>query len=470
MQLSLPLSPFNCDKRWKDRLECWRRPGDVFDPRGFGVDVISDAVARVFVEQHHYAGSLPPTRLCVGLFRKPGLAPAHLVGAAVFSIPMQAAVIPLHSWQDGTLGVLGWQQPAGTVTAQAEATTGRFSVADPRTTSTREGTGYLGSVPWSQPSGTITGDARPSKGGFTVADPRVDGHRKSVQMGVRQWTQPSCTVTGDMWPGCGPTSVADPRAGIGGETHKNVYRVVRWTQAAGTITGGHGPSSGGQAVSDPRCGWNAGAHQNKLAVTAYDRPARTVTAAGGHGVASGMQCVADPRPRCLNAESRDGYLTQGHYGVRSWCEPSGAVPAFAKNNNGSWSVADPRVDQLPSVDERLVAMIIAEDGTWHRPFTTLELAALQTMFDPEELFEQVDGAWRCRQERPWVMAGRSDSVWREHIGNAVPADSAAAIATVMGTTLLLAATGQTFTLSNEPIWVSPLAWAVSLPAPLEMMQ
>lgn len=37
------------------------------------------------------------------------------------------------------------------------------------------------------------------------------------------------------------------------------------------------------------------------------------------------------------------------------------------------------------------------DGTWHRPFTTLELAALQSLVDPEEFLES-DGlsasAWR----------------------------------------------------------------------------
>ena len=32
---------------------------------------------------------------------------------------------------------------------------------------------------------------------------------------------------------------------------------------------------------------------------------------------------------------------------------------------------------LPNADARPVAVIQALDGTWHRPFTTLELAALQ---------------------------------------------------------------------------------------------
>lgn len=91
--------------------------------------------------------------------------------------------------------------------------------------------------------------------------------------------------------------------------------------------------------------------------------------------------------------------------------------------------------------------IRALDGTWHRPFTTLELAALQSLVDPDEDF---------------LLEGQSDSAWRERIGNAVPPDAAAAIAGVMGTTLLLAMTGETFMLSSQPIWVRPVAMALSI--------
>lgn len=52
--------------------------------------------------------------------------------------------------------------------------------------------------------------------------------------------------------------------------------------------------------------------------------------------------------------------------------------------------------------------------------------------------------------------------WRERIGNAVPPDAAEAIAGVMGTTLLLAWSGETFVLSAAPIWVRPVAVALSV--------
>jgi hypothetical protein len=102
---------------------------------------------------------------------------------------------------------------------------------------------------------------------------------------------------------------------------------------------------------------------------------------------------------------------------------------------------------MPAADQKLVAHIRSEDGTWHRPFTTLELAALQTLVNPEEMLE---------------LDGLSDSAWRERIGNAVPCDAAQAIGHVMGTTLLLAFSGETFILSAQPIWVRPIAVGLSL--------
>jgi hypothetical protein len=153
--------------------------------------------------------------------------------------------------------------------------------------------------------------------------------------------------------------------------------------------------------------------------------------------ADGAMSVADPR--AMHRARGNDYLTGGHYGVVPWDEPSGAVSAAAGHDNGRWSVADPR---MPVTTEQLVAVIRSLDGTWHRPFTTLELAALQSLVEPEAFLE---------------LDGLSDSAWRERIGNAVPPNAAQAIAGVMGTTLILAATGQTFVLSSLPIWVRSVA-------------
>nr|WP_215890065.1 DNA cytosine methyltransferase [Acidithiobacillus ferrooxidans] len=102
---------------------------------------------------------------------------------------------------------------------------------------------------------------------------------------------------------------------------------------------------------------------------------------------------------------------------------------------------------MPAQSAKLVAVIRALDGTWHRPFTTLELAALQGLVDPEDHLE---------------LEGLSDSAWRERIGNAVPPPAAQAIAEVMGQTLLLSWAGETFVLNAMPIWVRPVAMALSV--------
>lgn len=75
--------------------------------------------------------------------------------------------------------------------------------------------------------------------------------------------------------------------------------------------------------------------------------------------------------------------------------------AAGSHDNGRFSVADPR---LPSPGDQLRCCIVAEDGAWHRPFTTLELAALQGLVNPDEHLE---------------LEGASHSGWRERIGNAV---------------------------------------------------
>ena len=138
------------------------------------------------------------------------------------------------------------------------------------------------------------------------------------------------------------------------------------------------------------------------------------------------------------------YATAGHFGVIPWDGSTGAVSSAACQDNGRWSVADPR---LHDPTDRVVAVIRALDGTWHRPFTTFELAGLQSLVGPEEQLE---------------LDGLSDADWRERIGNAVPPDAAQAIASTMGTTLLLDWSGEGFMLSSVPIWVRPVAVALSV--------
>lgn len=257
-------------------------------------------------------------------------------------------------------------------------------------------------------------------------------------MGVHAWNDSTGTIAGRSSPTNGAFSVADPRAPVNALQYQQ-YGVRRWGDTTGAIIGVKSPGQGTFSVADPRPNWNR--HSGNLRVVPFDRAAGTIIA-GGKGVQGGWQSVADPR--AMNRGKGDAYLTGGHYGVVGFDQSAGAVSASACHDNGRFSVADPR---LPAADERLTCVIRSLDGTWHRPFTTLELAALQSLVDPEEQL---------------ILDGLNDSDWRERIGNAVPPAAAEAIAHVMGTTLLLAAAGETFMLSSMPIWVRPVAVGLSV--------
>lgn len=170
--------------------------------------------------------------------------------------------------------------------------------------------------------------------------------------------------------------------------------------------------------------------------------------------------VADPRLTCTPGQT-------GHLGVQGWASPSHAVRAHFNVQNAPASVADPRDTQKqegrprPAEGPRLQLgpdgvhsiegapidiesrrplhlVIRAADRTWHRPMTTLELAALQSF--PR----------RLRGE--WLDFGVSKAVARELVGNAVPPDAAEAIARSCGATLDAAGDG-VWTLDARAIWV-----------------
>jgi site-specific DNA-cytosine methylase len=220
--------------------------------------------------------------------------------------------------------------------------------------------------------------------------------------------------------------------------HRNGYMGVNdWNESMGTVAGKSKPTNGNFSVADPR----GNGFASKYAVTHFDRSSGTVIA--GSTTGQGAFAVADPRPG-MKRQKGDSYYGRGHYGVIPWDGSCGAVSAAASHDNGRWSVADPR---LPNATEKCLAVIRSIDGTWHRPFTTLELAALQSLIEPEEYLE---------------LDGLNDEAWRERIGNAVPPSAAKAIAEVMGTTILLARSGETFLLSNASVWVKPMAIALSI--------
>jgi site-specific DNA-cytosine methylase len=336
--------------------------------------------------------------------------------------------------------------------------------------------GALGVHSMQDSAGVIAGRSHPLNGAFSVADPRFDpsaAWKDGQAYGVRRWDASTGAIAGQQGPGQGAYSVADPRH-HGPAKHSNEFRIVRYDDAARAVTGAHGT---GQCVADPRGGPEASKLHGKFHTADWAEHSHAVIA----GYANGAFAVADPRPG-LARDRGDHYLTAGHYGVAAWDKHVGAVSASACHDNGSWSVADPRyvpadaaahggdwnagthsggdvpgnVPALPAATDKLVCRIVAEDGTWHRPFTTLELAALQSIYDPDDYAEA--------EERGEVfqMEGISDSAHRERIGNAVPRKAAKAMAEEIGRAILLSRAGESFQLSSTPIWVRPIVTALAV--------
>jgi site-specific DNA-cytosine methylase len=395
-----------------------------------------------------------------------------LAGGAMHSLPnlswrnwLRLAHIPAGGdWRDlpGTLGanekrrekfrrqpVTPWDGPADTVTGPGGSSS--TNVADPRF-------GHVDRVtPWSVPVGAITSSPAPSSGAGAVADPRLPlgCEPRSGAYGVVGWDDAAKLVTGSLSVDNGPASVADPRIAIAPSEgrHWNKYAVTDWQDPAHTITGTDTRvGSGAPSVADPR--WGGG----RFGITPWAEPSGTV--AGESLPNNGKFSVADPR--FVGGKKKNWQQVAG---VTPWTSPAPTVTSGAKIHAGAFQVADPRVsanaryriltlaeamelDLDPDRPAPFIPLIIAADGTWHRPLTTLELAVLQSF--PAT----IDGV-------PLVLTGKSHTRWRLGIGNAVPPAAALAVGNQLVRALLLATLGA-FTLSNDEIWVSPAQEAMAV--------
>lgn len=348
------------------------------------------------------------------------------------------------------LGVMAWTDPAGVVTGEAYPSNGRFAVADPRF-------GHVDRVtPWSEPIGAVTHSPAPSSGAAAVADPRFTttaegslvrtngraGHvpaprftlppssafalsdnpgRHWNKFAVGTWTEPARTVIAAIQPDSGGQAVADPR-------FTNIDHVNKWDDPARTVTGARRPGGGAISVADPR--FTEGKKKNwqqVSGVTPWTSASPTIIS--GAGLHAGAFQVADPRlalvEAALNCKPRNGA-----YKVLSWQEAAATITGSLSVDNGAAAVADPRVDFLSKLDPKkklkFIPVIIAADGTWHRPLTTLELAVLQSL----------PAMWKGK---PLVLAGTSHTRWREAIGNMVPPDAARSVGQQLLKALLSAA-------------------------------
>ncbi len=273
---------------------------------------------------------------------------------------------------------------------------------------------------WDRPTATVAGSG--SNGPSAVADPRASTF--GGYLGVKGWDESTGAICGESLPSKRAFAVADPRLSLDAckpNSHHNKYRVEPWGSPAHTVIGATRVGSGAPSVADPRV---RVAYDHGYGVLRWVEPSSTI--AGGSDVGQGAYSVADIRFKST--------YHNGTYGVLDWQTAAGTITGNAQVDCGRFAVADPR---KPPPEIRI---IIAADGTWHRPLTTLELAALQS------LPTVVDG-------RPLKLAGEATGKHRERIGNAVPPDAARAIAEHMLVCLAAGRDGRWELSGGGSVWV-----------------
>jgi len=370
----------------------------------------------------------------------------------------------------------GWNDPA--ITVAGDGSNGAYGVADPRVVlkrgeDARGFTNICAVTGWEDVAPCVATGTRPAGGAPSVADPRIipqadnpAAHENKYR--VTGWESAAHTVIGDTRPGSGGASVADPRVA---PWYRGALGVVRWDDPTGVITGGGRPSKGRFAVADPRVvPGHSESRKNPdhhYYVLPWTQPSFTV-----HGKAhpgTGAYTVADPRVHEAGAPL-DCEQYAGAYGVIPWTEAAKTISASGSIDNGPFAIADPRAPEVqplafisnpkrspfilveePAKSARgkpklrridVPVVILAEDGTWHRPMTPLELARLM------DLPAEVDGA-------PLKLSGNNVGAWVERIGNAVPVGAARAIAEQMLITLLSSDVGAGLLPVGGSVWVTP---------------
>jgi site-specific DNA-cytosine methylase len=409
----------------RHRIETWSGPvGTVGGSGSNGVENVADPRPFGNVDR------VTPWEAPVGTVTS---SPAPSSGAGAVADPrIGLSAKDGRHWNKYAVGA--WDDPARTVIGAIQPGSGGPAVADPRVW----GEGRMGVLPFDEPARTVRGESLPSNGPFAVADPRVDAPFVRGRLGVLGFDEPSGVVTGNGRPATGKFSVADPRTG---GWFNNVLRVTPWADPVGTVTGQGRPTCGSLSVADPRV---KRAYDHGYAVLDFSEPSPTVASKSMPG--NGAYSIADPRLTCRPRERSHAY------GVIPWEEAAKTVTGAARIDNGAFAIADLRWPQEPLMVIRdvrkppeVVPIIIAPDGTWHRPLTTLELAALQG----------IPTVWKGA---PLKLSGGASSAWRERIGNAVPPPASRAIGERMLCSLVQA-DHEAFVLSGESeVWVEPEIW------------
>lgn len=244
----------------------------------------------------------------------------------------------------------------------------------------------------------------------------------------------------------------DPRVAYDREEHggrPDAWGVADWDQPSVTIRAQSRIQTSRSSVADPRLGERPSRQNGGYGVEAFDAPAHAVLGEGT--VRNTRASLADPRLRYSPRAGSLGVMAADAPAptIRGHHEPSQA-PGAVVDERG-WPLPTHRLDREgddlvlygPPIDiaskRPTILVIRAPDGTWHRPLTDRELATLQGF--PTD----------CYLEGP-SSSSKKKTGRREHIGNAIPAPTAEAIAREVRLTLEASEAGE-WRLSSGGVWV-----------------
>lgn len=395
------------------------------------------------------------------LWRLPVPTPGSTEGGSLHRLPKLSALNALrlaviragHDWRDlpeeirigggpnthaGKYGVQDPDDPAHAVIAEARTGKGWADVADPRVRQRagRQNGGY-GVNDSAIASHAIVGEGSVGNTWASVNDPRLGCSPRNGTMGVLDGGRPSSAIlsSADMHNNSA-ASVADPRVvnpRSDCDRREGSLGVCPGDRALYTSVIANGDLHNGPwQIADPRV---AEQHRGSFGVQDPADARKCVQAT--HDVRTAPGSVADgrdgfePTHRLLAGQALD-------VGREEW-------------TNGRFDLLGPPVE-FARKGRPVHLIILAPDGTVHRPLTPLELAALQSLpvwhrpGDPTRLPIGAPGG-------QWLqLAGKRKAGWVERIGNAVPPDTAEAFATEALAALAQGAT-EVFRLSAGGVWV-----------------
>lgn len=325
---------------------------------------------------------------------------------------------------------------------------------------------------WNDATGAVTTSPAPSSGAPAVADPiqlvAASANYFNGYLGVTGWADPTRAVI--VGRGNGAHGVAQP-IDLTATAFRDGYGVLRLDQEAGTVTANARVHTGAFSVAAPppplpspidllprKACFDAG-----YAVLSPDQPSRTIAATAEVGC--GAYAYAAEVPEVPARPALPQYVILTYEQTKAIVDGEVPLPfaVIDPDRPGEPLAIIESLDKAPfrweehvvervskkgkvtrkTVRKKVVValVLISRDGTWHRPLTTLELAALQGL------------RWTHRDGKPLDFGG-GRTCDREIIGNMVPPPVACAMASQLLLSQLVADTvGFALGDAGTPIWV-----------------